>query len=290
MAVPWVTDADLLLLGEGDRVVVDFSDQAVAAGQTNPAQVLKWIQRGARVRSLAQLHAKVFVFGRTAYVGSTNVSPNSALRLSEATIRTTEPMAVSSARRHVEALFDGAAPISKVAARAAQSRYRPARSGIPMGQQPDSASHNRLRSVWRMHFQMTPTASEVRTVEGRRSAVAADLGLGVSDLSYKILNQSIGRRIAASDLLLVADHDLVDGWWLHAEWVLATESLPRGWVLLWTLWDDKLVPKDQRRADRVLAELGLPALERWEANQLRPAKGAALVARLWPRSRLRPPA
>lgn len=287
VAVPWVTNAELLHLGRGDRVVVDFSDQAIAAGQTNPSEVLTWIRRGARIRSMAQLHAKVFIFGRTAYVGSTNVSLNSALRLNEATVRTTEPTAVAAARHHVEALFDAAAPVTKAAAEAAQSRYRPARAGGPLGQQPDSLKHQDLGRVWRMHFESPATPSEQKVVESRRTAVAADHGLGTTDLNFKVLPESIGQRVKANDLFIFSIDHSEQGWWAYAEWVLATERLPRGWTLVWTTEDTKLGTIRPARANRVLAELGLPALSRWGSHQLSAAKGKDLVARLWPKARLR---
>jgi hypothetical protein len=146
--VPWVTKAELLHLGTGDEVVVDFSDQAIVTGQTNLSEVLIWIRRGARIRSMAQLHAKVLVLGCTSYVESTNVSLNSALRLNEAIVRTTEPTVVAAARHHVEALFDAAAPVTKAAAGAAQSRYRPARAEGPLGQQPDSLRRQDIGRAW----------------------------------------------------------------------------------------------------------------------------------------------
>jgi hypothetical protein len=59
------------------------------------------LHRGVSVYSVPNLHAKVFVVGRTAYIGSTNVSKNSAEELIEAAVRTTEPGVVSRAREFV---------------------------------------------------------------------------------------------------------------------------------------------------------------------------------------------
>jgi PLD-like domain len=93
-----------LPLPKGSLLVVDASDRAVASGQTCPADLLKLVKRGVAVYSVPNLHAKVFVLGRTAYVGSTNVSNRSASQLIEAVLRTTEPRAVQAARRFVEDL------------------------------------------------------------------------------------------------------------------------------------------------------------------------------------------
>ena len=91
----------LLPLPEGSRLVVDASERAVASGQTCPADLIKLVNRGVAVYSVPNLHAKVFVLGRAAYIGSANVSNHSASQLVEAVIRTTELSAVRAARKFV---------------------------------------------------------------------------------------------------------------------------------------------------------------------------------------------
>jgi len=54
-----------------------------------------------RVFSIQNLHAKVFVCGRKAFIGSANVSRHSAGILKEAVVETTEPKAVKAARDFV---------------------------------------------------------------------------------------------------------------------------------------------------------------------------------------------
>lgn len=93
----------LLPLPQGSRLVVDASERAVASGQTCPADLIALVKRGLTVFSFPNLHAKVFVVGRAAYIGSTNASNRSANHLVEAAIRTTEPDAVSAAREFVNA-------------------------------------------------------------------------------------------------------------------------------------------------------------------------------------------
>lgn len=94
----------MLPLSPGSRLVVDASERAVASGQTSPAELIKLVRRGVRVFSVPNLHAKVFVFGRSAYIGSTNVSSRSASHLVEAVVRTTHPHAVQTARQFVQEL------------------------------------------------------------------------------------------------------------------------------------------------------------------------------------------
>lgn len=93
----------LVPLSAGSRLVVDASEQAVGSGQTYPPGLLRLMRRGARVFSLPNLHAKVFVAGSMAYVGSTNASSRSNSQLLEAAIKTDLPRAVTTARQFVRA-------------------------------------------------------------------------------------------------------------------------------------------------------------------------------------------
>lgn len=92
----------LVPLPAGSRLVVDASELAVASGQTCPADLIKMVKRGVAVYSVPNLHAKVFVVGRAAYIGSNNVSNHSARRLIEALIRTTDVKVVRTARKFVQ--------------------------------------------------------------------------------------------------------------------------------------------------------------------------------------------
>ncbi len=91
----------LLPLPPGSRLVVDASDGAVKSGQTCPDELLKLQRKGVKIYSREHLHAKVFVIGKTAYVGSTNASSRSRDVLLKALVETTESNAVSAAREYV---------------------------------------------------------------------------------------------------------------------------------------------------------------------------------------------
>ncbi len=92
----------LLPLKAGSRLVVDASEPAVKAGQTNPSELRRFIRRRVRVYSVPNLHSKVFVLGREAFIGSANVSTHSATALVEAIVRTREPDVVGAAKRFVK--------------------------------------------------------------------------------------------------------------------------------------------------------------------------------------------
>jgi hypothetical protein len=93
--------AKRLPLKRGSILVVDATDKAVKSGQTNPGELKKLREVGVRIFSMPNLHAKVFVFGGVAFVGSTNVSKNSEDVYSEASIRSSQNSVISSARQFV---------------------------------------------------------------------------------------------------------------------------------------------------------------------------------------------
>jgi hypothetical protein len=94
----------MLPLVEGSRLVVDASEGAVKSGQTCPQELLKLMSRGVKVFSVPNLHAKVFVLGDRAFVGSANVSNRSAAQLVEAVVWTKDTRVVRDARKFVMGL------------------------------------------------------------------------------------------------------------------------------------------------------------------------------------------
>jgi len=95
-----------LPLERGSILVVDASELAVKSGQTCPAELLKLYRRGVQIYSREFLHAKVFVAGKTAFVGSANVSSHSENVLMEAMVATSDHRVVAESRRFVLGLRD----------------------------------------------------------------------------------------------------------------------------------------------------------------------------------------
>ena len=93
-----------LKLAAGSRLVVDASLGAVKSGQTHPLSLLRLVRHGVRVFSVENLHAKVYLIGRRAFIGSANASRSSAERLLEAVVATTDPSVVKHARKFVQNL------------------------------------------------------------------------------------------------------------------------------------------------------------------------------------------
>ncbi len=94
----------LLPLAAGSRLVVDASEQAVKSGQTHPRDLKRLYDAGARVFSYEHLHAKAFVFDRTAFVGSANASNRSADTLVEAVVATNDAKTVNDTREFVRGM------------------------------------------------------------------------------------------------------------------------------------------------------------------------------------------
>ena len=93
--------ASRMKLAKGSILVVNASDAALQTGQTCPAELRKYYRNGVNIYRRDDLHAKVFVVGKKAFVGSANVSASSERRLSEAMIQTDDPVVVASAREFV---------------------------------------------------------------------------------------------------------------------------------------------------------------------------------------------
>lgn len=91
----------LLPLAAGSRLVVNASERVVKAGATCPAELIELQERHVKIFSRTNLHAKVYVVGKSAFVGSANVSSNSAGTLVEALLLTTDASAVRDARQFV---------------------------------------------------------------------------------------------------------------------------------------------------------------------------------------------
>lgn len=94
--------AKMLPLSKGSTLLVDASLKALRNGQTCPDELLKLYYKGVHIYSLENLYAKIFVFGNVLYCGSTNVSGNSANRLKEALIKTTDKFAIADAKNFIK--------------------------------------------------------------------------------------------------------------------------------------------------------------------------------------------
>ena len=85
--------------------MLKFDREAIGSGQVDPREVVRAIRRDVQVHHCSNLHAKVYVFDRTAVVGSANVSHNSEHQLLEACVETTDRKVVENAKRFIHGLL-----------------------------------------------------------------------------------------------------------------------------------------------------------------------------------------
>ena len=107
VAVPYIGKGAtaMLPLQPGSVLVTRFEKSAAQAGQVCPEEIIGWLKAGVRVFNEPALHAKVYVFGEHAIIGSSNVSKTSCERLKEACVETKDVTTVNAARKFVERLM-----------------------------------------------------------------------------------------------------------------------------------------------------------------------------------------
>ena len=97
-AVAYVSSDITLKFRDGDTLITNASDDAVAAGQTSGRVLQRAFQRGARLFSLGSLHAKCMLLDSTLIVGSANISVRSRDYLVEAVLVTSQRELISQAQ------------------------------------------------------------------------------------------------------------------------------------------------------------------------------------------------
>lgn len=112
-----------LPLGRGDTLVVDCSERSARAGQTDPAEVRKYLNAHVNVYSYEGLHSKVYVFDDTAIIGSANASQSSRDRLEEAVVVVNDKTAVAHARQYVTTLAHQ--KLTRASLKAVEAVWRP---------------------------------------------------------------------------------------------------------------------------------------------------------------------
>jgi hypothetical protein len=106
VAVPYFGQSGtrLLPLRSGDTLLVNASEAAVSSGQTYPRGLRTLLDRGVKIYTLGNLHAKIYVFGAVAFIGSANASSNSSDELEEAVVQVRDVKVVGEARKHIQGL------------------------------------------------------------------------------------------------------------------------------------------------------------------------------------------
>lgn len=103
-AVAYLADSSQLPLRRGDLIVVNADDNVVTQGQTNPHEIEKLTNRGVLAYSVRNLHAKVFVLGRSLVVCSANVSWRSSHGVVEAGMLSRDTALLRQAKKFITRL------------------------------------------------------------------------------------------------------------------------------------------------------------------------------------------
>lgn len=140
-AVAYVTNSTLFPFRKGDVLVVDMSEEAVRAGNTNPSEIDALRKKGVHLYTRQSLHAKVLVFAQGAVVGSANLSDNS-LGNEEAAVWVSDPLV----RRTIkETIHEWAKePITPEYIKHCKRIYKPPKGGRRRGRQAAQREHR----VW----------------------------------------------------------------------------------------------------------------------------------------------
>jgi len=112
-AVAYVTSEEFVTFGEGDLLITDASNHAIAARHTDARLLDRAFRRKAQLYSVPGLHTKVLLLGGTAVIGSANLSESSANNLVEAAWVTDAPAAVGMAMSFIQQLIDQAEVIDE---------------------------------------------------------------------------------------------------------------------------------------------------------------------------------
>ena len=128
-AVSYVTSDKYVKFGDGDLLVVDASDSAIAQGQTDALILEQAFKRGAMLYSYPGLHSKLMVLNGHAVVGSANLSVSSVEALVEVALVTDQPSIVGKAMSIIYELAEECDVVDKLFVKRIKSIEVTARTG-----------------------------------------------------------------------------------------------------------------------------------------------------------------
>jgi phosphatidylserine/phosphatidylglycerophosphate/cardiolipin synthase-like enzyme len=89
-------------------LVCDASNHAISSGQTDATVLRRAFERGVELNSLQDLHAKLVLFGKTAIIGSANLSESA---LAEEVLITTDHVIHAAVASLIDEMVRRAVPI-----------------------------------------------------------------------------------------------------------------------------------------------------------------------------------
>lgn len=245
VVVPYLT-RDLLDLRPGDTLAVDLSPHTLGTGLTDPRVLRRYSRKGVALNRAPGVHAKMYVLGDTAAVGSANMSRSSERELREAMVLLRGKTVVT-AVADAAALLVGAS-ITDDDLDAAQELYRPPPARPrqprrptrrdPAGPPPQDGDRLWLIGLWPEEWPTT-AASRAATLHPalrRRSGRARDVELGSA-----LFDRPAAPDLRVDDLVIEAWADERDGVLTEASYparVIEVVNVPgpgrsAGWVLVY---------------------------------------------------------
>ena len=122
--------AALLPLRRDDVLICPLTEQHAKNGSVCPTALKTYLKRGVKVYLQDDLHAKVFLFGRTSIVGSSNLSRSSQNDLDEAALLTKDAAVARRLKQWFGARMHS--PLTPEWLSHCQKIYRPRRDEIPV--------------------------------------------------------------------------------------------------------------------------------------------------------------
>lgn len=170
VAVPFLGNGGgkLLYLKRGDVLVVALTEANARNGSVCPAEIKRLQTKGVKVHLSPYLHAKVFLCGRKAVIGSTNLSQTSFGHLDEAAIFTTDTTVVT----HVRAWFQQRMleEVSPKWLAICAKAYRPPKGGF--GRKGKTIARALGNAVWLIGLNLMDYPEDEAAVEQRGTAQA----------------------------------------------------------------------------------------------------------------------
>ncbi|MGY1817771.1 phospholipase D family protein [Geodermatophilus sp. SYSU D00663] len=223
----------LATLGRDDLLVCDASLRALKSGATSPDALQVFLERGVRVRSHPRLHAKIYVGGDAAFVGSANASA-SAVRQAEAGIIATEAAQVRELRAFVRGLTadSDSTLVDEDYVVWAKTKFRPPR--------PDGAAGRAARATDRLFLYSygdPEPPSVTRAAERQRRARGEDLEQAAGTVGYSWGPEGAWRPGARCVWVARGDEGDEDRWVAEPP-ALCFDAAPVGgsskqWVFWW---------------------------------------------------------
>ena len=199
----------LLPLKSGDILVCDASPERIKDGTTSAKALATFHKRGVEIYSYPQLHAKVIVLQKRAFVGSSNASTNSDENLSEAVLETTDPAAVGALRTYVESLAQPSfllemADIKERLATKVVRRHAPSSGGLPPAGSPPTVKRLWIVATHKVTFSKTTLRVEAQQ-QGEMKKVARNKAAEISNLG---VSATQAHPMRVDDWMICVHNDL----------------------------------------------------------------------------------